>query len=297
MSVQVQDSVPIEQGMVDLERVLRREHHIRPGGDNDFTIRNQQDVLQTQQQATQVFTTLLASIAAVSLVVGGIGIMNIMLVSVTERTREIGVRKALGATRGNILLQFLIEALTLCILGGAIGILLGVGDHDRARPGDAVEHADLARPPWWWPSASARWWGSSSASGPPAGPRGSTRSSPSATSSRRRPWPADVLVLGAGIAGLAAAERLAAAGRRVLVLEARDRIGGRIHTVHDPEPAPAGRARRRVRPRPPGRAARADPRLRTRPRGHPRASGRRVRRRGPRQGPPPPDRAVARCRQ
>jgi len=127
MSIQVQDGVPIEQGMVDLERVLRREHHIRPGGENDFTIRNQQDVLQTQQQATQVFTTLLASIAAVSLVVGGIGIMNIMLVSVTERTREIGVRKALGATRGNILLQFLIEALTLCILGGAAGILLGVG--------------------------------------------------------------------------------------------------------------------------------------------------------------------------
>ena len=100
MSIEVEDGVPIEQGMVDLERVLRREHHIRPGGDNDFTIRNQQDVLQTQQQATQVFTTLLASIAAVSLVVGGIGIMNIMLVSVTERTREIGVRKALGATRG-----------------------------------------------------------------------------------------------------------------------------------------------------------------------------------------------------
>jgi putative ABC transport system permease protein len=127
MGVQVKDGVPIEQGMVDLERVLRREHHIRPGGDNDFTIRNQQDVLQTQQQATQVFTTLLASIAAVSLVVGGIGIMNIMLVSVTERTREIGVRKALGATRRNILLQFLIEALTLCILGGLIGVLLGAG--------------------------------------------------------------------------------------------------------------------------------------------------------------------------
>jgi putative ABC transport system permease protein len=127
MSIQVEDGIPIEQGMVDLERVLRREHHIRPGGDNDFTVRNQQDILQTQQQATQVFTTLLASIAAVSLVVGGIGIMNIMLVSVTERTREIGVRKALGATRGNILLQFMIEALTLCILGGAIGVLLGIG--------------------------------------------------------------------------------------------------------------------------------------------------------------------------
>jgi putative ABC transport system permease protein len=127
MSIQVKDGVPIEQGMVDLERILRREHHIRPGGENDFTIRNQQDVLQTQQQATQVFTTLLASIAAVSLVVGGIGIMNIMLVSVTERTREIGVRKALGATRTNILLQFMIEALTLCILGGAIGIMVGIG--------------------------------------------------------------------------------------------------------------------------------------------------------------------------
>jgi putative ABC transport system permease protein len=127
MGVQVKDGVPLEQGMVDLERVLRREHHIRPGGENDFTIRNQQDVLQTQQQATQVFTTLLASIAAVSLIVGGIGIMNIMLVSVTERTREIGVRKALGATRANILLQFLIEALTLCVLGGLIGVLLGAG--------------------------------------------------------------------------------------------------------------------------------------------------------------------------
>jgi putative ABC transport system permease protein len=126
-SVEVSDGVPIEQGMVDLERILRREHKIRPGADNDFTIRNQQDVLATQQQATQVFTSLLASIAAVSLLVGGIGIMNIMLVSVTERTREIGVRKALGATRLNILMQFLIEALTLCLLGGILGILLGIG--------------------------------------------------------------------------------------------------------------------------------------------------------------------------
>ena len=113
--------------MVDLERVLRREHKIRPGGDNDFTIRNQLDVLATQQQATQVFTSLLASIAAVSLLVGGIGIMNIMLVSVTERTREIGVRNALGATRLNIMMQFLIEALTLCLLGGILGIILGIG--------------------------------------------------------------------------------------------------------------------------------------------------------------------------
>jgi len=126
-SIQVADGVPIEQGMVDLERVLRREHKIRPGAENDFTIRNQQDVLATQQQATEVFTSLLASIAAVSLLVGGIGIMNIMLVSVTERTREIGIRKALGATRMNIMMQFLIEALTLCLLGGLLGVLLGVG--------------------------------------------------------------------------------------------------------------------------------------------------------------------------
>jgi putative ABC transport system permease protein len=127
MSVEVADGVPLEQGMVDLERILRREHRIRPGGENDFTIRNQQDILATQQQTTQVFTTLLASIAAVSLLVGGIGIMNIMLVSVTERTREIGVRKALGATRANIMLQFLVEALALCLVGGLFGILAGIG--------------------------------------------------------------------------------------------------------------------------------------------------------------------------
>jgi putative ABC transport system permease protein len=127
MSVQVADGVPVEQGMVDLERILRREHNIRPGGDNDFQVRNPQDILATRQEATKTFTILLASIAAVSLLVGGIGIMNIMLVSVTERTKEIGVRKALGATRGNILLQFLIEALVLCLTGGILGILFGSG--------------------------------------------------------------------------------------------------------------------------------------------------------------------------
>jgi putative ABC transport system permease protein len=125
MSIQVADRVPVAQGMLDLERILRREHRIRPGGENDFTIRNQQDILATQQQTTQVFTTLLASIAAVSLVVGGIGIMNIMLVSVTERTREIGILKALGATRRDILVQFLAEAGLLALLGGLIGIVLG----------------------------------------------------------------------------------------------------------------------------------------------------------------------------
>jgi len=126
VGVQIADGIPVEQGMVDIERVLRREHKIRPGGENDFQIRDAKQFLATQQSASEIFTTLLASIAAVSLVVGGIGIMNIMLVSVTERTREIGVRKALGATQWNILFQFLVEALALCLAGGILGILLGV---------------------------------------------------------------------------------------------------------------------------------------------------------------------------
>ncbi len=111
--------------MIEIERVLRREHKIRPGAENDFQIRNQADILSTFQQTTETFTYLLAGIAAVSLLVGGIGIMNIMLVSVTERTREIGVRKALGATRFNIMFQFLVEALVLCLVGGLIGVLFG----------------------------------------------------------------------------------------------------------------------------------------------------------------------------
>ena len=127
ISVEVAEGVPLEQGMVDIERILRREHKIPPGGANDFRIRGRQEILATRQQATEVFTYLLASIAGVSLLVGGIGIMNIMLVSVTERTREIGVRKALGATRTNILSQFLVEALVLCLLGGFIGVVLGTG--------------------------------------------------------------------------------------------------------------------------------------------------------------------------
>jgi len=127
ISVIVRDKLPLEQGMVDIERVLRKQHKLRPGQDDNFQIRSPRDILATQQQTAETFSTLLLSIAAVSLMVGGIGIMNIMLVSVTERTKEIGIRKALGATRFTILLQFLIEALVLCISGGTIGILIGVG--------------------------------------------------------------------------------------------------------------------------------------------------------------------------
>jgi putative ABC transport system permease protein len=118
-----EDRIP--EAMADIQKVLRREHRLRTGRPDDFQIRNQADFLNIFSETTQVFTYLLAGIAAVSLLVGGIGIMNIMLVSVTERTREIGVRKALGATKLNILLQFLIEAVVLCLLGGLLGVLLG----------------------------------------------------------------------------------------------------------------------------------------------------------------------------
>jgi putative ABC transport system permease protein len=117
----------LTDAMNEITIALRRSHRLRSDQDNDFRIRNQADLLATLGETTQIFTSLLAGIASVSLLVGGIGIMNIMLVSVTERTREIGIRKALGATRRNILLQFLIEAVTLCILGGCIGVGLGVG--------------------------------------------------------------------------------------------------------------------------------------------------------------------------
>jgi len=127
ITVQVGHPDSVNIAMLEIEGVLRRTHQIRPGADNDFQIRNRMEFLATFEETTRTFTFLLAGIAAVSLLVGGIGIMNIMLVSVTERTREIGTRKAMGATRRNIMLQFLVEAVTLCMLGGTIGILLGAG--------------------------------------------------------------------------------------------------------------------------------------------------------------------------
>ncbi len=127
IAVQVAPGVEPAQAMVEIERVIRREHGLAPGADNDFTVVDRKQFLATQQQTTQILSFLLAGIAGVSLVVGGIGIMNIMLVTVTERTREIGIRKALGATRTNILTQFLTESVVLCVLGGLLGMLLGTG--------------------------------------------------------------------------------------------------------------------------------------------------------------------------
>jgi putative ABC transport system permease protein len=125
ISVLAPSEEKIPDAMADIQKVLRREHRLRQGQPDDFQMQSQADFLNTLGETTQVFTFLLSGIAAVSLLVGGIGIMNIMLVSVTERTREIGIRKALGATRRNVLLQFLIEAVVLCCMGGIIGILVG----------------------------------------------------------------------------------------------------------------------------------------------------------------------------
>ena len=123
--VESQATIPV--AMVQIEEILRREHRLSLGKDNDFSITDNVQFLQTRQETTQTFTMLLAGIAAVSLLVGGIGIMNIMLVSVTERTKEIGIRKALGASKNAVLLQFLLEATTLCMAGGVLGVVFAYG--------------------------------------------------------------------------------------------------------------------------------------------------------------------------
>lgn len=116
----------MQQAETDITNLLRTRHRIAAGAENDFSINNSQDILETMEKTTQSLTIFLGSIAAISLIVGGIGIMNIMLVSVTERTKEIGIRKALGATYHMIVIQFLIEAVTISIAGGLIGIILGI---------------------------------------------------------------------------------------------------------------------------------------------------------------------------
>ena len=107
--------------------LLRQRHHITNGKEDDFNVRNLTSLMETMTQTTTMLTLFLGSIAAISLVVGGIGIMNIMMVSVTERTREIGIRKALGATFQNIMMQFLIESVVIGVIGGLLGVACGVG--------------------------------------------------------------------------------------------------------------------------------------------------------------------------
>ncbi len=126
ISCQVAPGASQTIAMMDIEKIMRREHRLRPDQNNDFLIRNWSEMLSTFEETQKTFNFLLAGIAAISLLVGGIGIMNIMLVSVTERTREIGVRKAVGATRWNVLIQFLVESMALCLAGGVAGIILGI---------------------------------------------------------------------------------------------------------------------------------------------------------------------------
>jgi putative ABC transport system permease protein len=127
ISVKVRAGEDVAEAEQQIRDLLRQRHKLQPYQDDDFFLRNLSEVLQTQEESSRVMTYLLAAIASISLLVGGIGIMNIMLVSVTERTREIGLRMAVGARSRDILAQFLVEAVTLSLIGGLIGIVLGLG--------------------------------------------------------------------------------------------------------------------------------------------------------------------------
>jgi putative ABC transport system permease protein len=182
--VEAQSTEDIPRAQKDITSLLRDRHHLSARDDDDFSIRNMAEIASARQQGTDTMTTLLASVAAVSLLVGGIGIMNIMLVSVTERTREIGLRMALGAKPRNILMQFLIEALVLSMAGGALGVATGLGIARGlamrfawpmlVQPDVILASVVLALPS-----------GSSSACIRPGRHRNSTRSTRSATSSGR----------------------------------------------------------------------------------------------------------------
>lgn len=122
----LKDQSMLTSAYMEIEKILRKSHRLRPDQENDFYIQSQTDFISARQETTETFTYLLAGVALVSLIVGGIGIMNIMLVSVTERTKEIGVRMAVGARRRDILIQFVMESVILSLLGGLIGILTGI---------------------------------------------------------------------------------------------------------------------------------------------------------------------------
>jgi putative ABC transport system permease protein len=125
ISVKVREGQDMKAAEEGIKELLRQRFKVQPGADDPFSIRNLTEILQAQEASSRVMTLLLAAVAGISLVIGGIGIMNIMLVSVTERTREIGLRMAVGARGKDILAQFLIEAVTLSLIGGAIGVLIG----------------------------------------------------------------------------------------------------------------------------------------------------------------------------
>ena len=127
INVQVADSDKMDQVQAQIESLLRQRHRIKEDAEDDFNVRNLTSLMETMSETTTMITLLLGSVAGISLIVGGIGIMNIMMVSVTERTREIGIRKAIGATYSNVMLQFLIESTMISVIGGIIGIFLGIG--------------------------------------------------------------------------------------------------------------------------------------------------------------------------
>jgi putative ABC transport system permease protein len=127
VNVQARSKAATSEAQTQIEELLRRRHRLGPDTADDFQVRNLSDLAQAQQEGAETMTSLLAGIALVSLLVGGIGIMNIMLVSVTERTREIGLRMAIGAKPRSILTQFMVEAVALSVLGGLVGVAAGIG--------------------------------------------------------------------------------------------------------------------------------------------------------------------------
>jgi len=124
--VKVKNSSLMDQAEQEISSILRKQHHIKEGKADDFTIQNQTTVLEMQKESSKAFTLLIGSIAAISLLVGGIGILAVMLISIRERIKEIGIRRAVGARRKDILIQFLSEALILSISGGVIGVIIGI---------------------------------------------------------------------------------------------------------------------------------------------------------------------------
>ncbi len=124
--IAVRNETLMARAVADIASILRERHHLKPGKEDDFSIQNQMDIVRAEQETSETFTMLLGGIAAISLIVGGVGILAIMLISIKERVKEIGLRRAVGARRKDILLQFLIEALVLSVAGGIIGAVLGV---------------------------------------------------------------------------------------------------------------------------------------------------------------------------